>query len=89
MSCDNFSSTVNQEYVDVVNAIELIFNSKDCNGLIVCGDFNTPFIRSNAQSGCLNDVMNKNRLIIFLSDFYIICIIQAILLCVVVLIMLL
>ena len=35
MPCDNFSNTVNQEYVDVVDAIELIINSEDWNGLIV------------------------------------------------------
>ena len=29
--CDNFSNTVNQEYVDVVNDIELIINSEDWN----------------------------------------------------------
>ena len=46
MPCDNFSKTVNQEYVDVVNAIKLIFNSKDCNRLIVCRDFNTSFSRN-------------------------------------------
>ena len=63
MPCDNFSNTVNQEYVDVVNAIELIINSEDWNGLIVCGDFNTSFCLNNAQSACLNDFMNRNRLI--------------------------
>ena len=63
MPCDNYSNTVNQEYVDVVNAIELIINSEDWNGLIVCGDFNTSFSRNNAQSACLNDFMNRNRLI--------------------------
>ena len=49
MPCDNFSNTVNQEYVDVVNAIELIINSEDWNGLIVCGDFNTSFSRNNVS----------------------------------------
>ena len=63
MPCDNFSNTFNQEYVDVVNAIELIINSEDWNGLIVCGDFNTSFSRSNAQSTCLNDFINRNHLI--------------------------
>ena len=53
MPCDNFSNTVNQEYVDIVDAIELIINSEDWNGLIVCGDFNTSFSRNNAQSACL------------------------------------
>ena len=65
MPCDNFSNTVNQEYVDVVNTstIELVTNSEDCNGIIVCGDFNTFFSRSNAQSTCLTDFMKRNRLI--------------------------
>ena len=63
MPCDNFSNTVNQEYVDVVNTIEFVINSEDCNGIIVCGDFNTSFSRSNAQSACLTDFINRNRLI--------------------------
>ena len=63
MPCDNFSNTVNQEYVDVVDAIELIINSEDWNGLIVCGDFNTSFSRNNAQSTCLTDFINRNHLI--------------------------
>ena len=63
MPFDNFSNTVNQEYVDVVNTVELITNSEDCNRLIVCGDFNTSFSRNNAQSACLNDFINKNHLI--------------------------
>ena len=63
MPCDNFSNTVNQEYVDVVNTVDLIMNSQDCNGFIVCGDFNTSFSCSNAQSTCLSHVMNRNRLI--------------------------
>ena len=37
-------------------------NSEDCNGCIVCGDFNTSFNRSNAQSACLRNFMNTNRL---------------------------
>ena len=63
MPCDNFSNTVNQEYVDVVNTIEFVINSEDCNGIIVCGDFITSFSRSNAQSACLTDFIDRNRLI--------------------------
>ena len=37
MPCDNHSNVVNQQYVEVIDCIEIIFNSFDFNPFIVCG----------------------------------------------------
>ena len=54
MPCDNHSNVVNQQYVEMIDCIENIFNSVDFNVFIVCGDYNTSFSRANAQTACLS-----------------------------------
>ena len=60
MPCDNHSNVVNQQYVEVIDCIENIFNSLDFNAFIVCGDYNTVFNRANAQTGCLSEFITRN-----------------------------
>ena len=62
MPCDNHSNVVNQQYVEVIDCIENIFNSVDFNAFIVYGDYNTSFSRANAQTACLSEFITRNNL---------------------------
>ena len=62
MPCDNHSNVVNQQYVEVTNCIENVFNSLDFIAFIVCGDYNTSFGRANAQTGCLLEFITRTNL---------------------------
>ena len=62
MSWDNHSNVVNQQYDEVIDCIEIIFNSFDSNAFIVCGDYDTSFSRANAQTACLSAFITRNNL---------------------------
>ncbi len=50
MPCDNYSNvTVNDDYVNVIDDIEYLIHENECNALIICGDFNTCYVRDNAM----------------------------------------
>ena len=58
--CDpQLVNKVNVEYEEVLNRVEGLIQSTDCNGIILCGDWNTAFERSNAQTKCLNEFMDR------------------------------
>jgi len=64
MPCDNYSMTnVNTEFEEVISIIECTMHTHDCDAYILCGDFNTCFIRANAQSKCLNEFNERNNLL--------------------------
>jgi exonuclease III len=51
MPCDNYSNvTMNDDYVNVIDDIEYLIHENECNALIICGDFNTCYVRDNAQT---------------------------------------
>ena len=55
MPCDpQLVNKVNVEHEEVSNRIEWLIQSTDCNGIILCRDWNTSFERDNAQTKCLN-----------------------------------
>jgi hypothetical protein len=62
MPCDTFSSNVNTHYEDIIHIIETKIEMSNCGGIIVCGDFNTSFARTNAQTACLTDFIVRNKL---------------------------
>ena len=63
MPCDNQSVThTDEEYGSVINCIETLLESTDCNGVVLCGDWNTFFARDNAQSKCLVDFITRCNL---------------------------
>ena len=64
MPCDNRSTIVNVEYSDCIDYIEQITNQLDCNYFICAGDYNTCFSRSNAQTNCLDDFIERNNLLV-------------------------
>ena len=47
LSCDNYSTNVNSEYVKCIDYIEMLINSIYCNAFVCCGDYNTSFERTN------------------------------------------
>lgn len=64
MPCDNYSMTnVNTEFEEVISIIECTMHTHDCDAYILCGDFNTCFIRANAQGKCLNEFNERNNLL--------------------------
>ena len=38
-------------------------HNHDCEAYVICGDFNTSFLRSNAPSNCLNAFIQRNNLL--------------------------
>jgi hypothetical protein len=78
MPCDNYSMhNANVLYEDVLDAIESVLSSVDYDHCILCGDFNTSFSRSNAQTRCLNAFIDRclfkvcwNSTYAVLSDTY-------------------
>ena len=62
LSCDNYSTSVNSEYVKCIDYIEMFINSIDCNACMCCGDYNTSFERTNGQTECLKNVISRNKL---------------------------
>ena len=64
MPCDNRSTIVNVEYSDCIDYVEQITNQLDCNYFICAGDYNTCFSRSNAQTNCLDDFIERNNILV-------------------------
>ncbi len=63
MPCDSGSKhQENPEYVDTLNAIELICEKSEYDAVIYCGDWNTCLSRDNAQTKCLMDFCYRNNL---------------------------
>ena len=63
MPCGNQSVThTDEEYESVINCIETLLENTDCNGVVLCGDWNTAFARDNAQSKCLVDFITRCNL---------------------------
>ena len=63
MPCDTYLvNTVNSEFVDCIDNIEIVLHSCDFNHIIITGDFNTNFSRDNAQSKCLSEFLVRNNL---------------------------
>ena len=54
---------VSIEYEACLDAIEIILNEYECDFVVIGGDFNTDFIRNNAQSHCLVDLMERSNLV--------------------------
>ena len=60
ITCDpQLVNKANVEYEAVLNRVEGLIQSTDCNGIILCGDWNTSFERGNAQTKCLNEFMDR------------------------------
>ena len=55
MPCDpQLVNKGNVEHEEVSNRIEWLIQSTECNGIILCRDWNTSFERDNAQTKSLN-----------------------------------
>jgi len=62
MPCDTYSNThVQNNFSDVLGAIECAVHEFVCDGYVICGDFNTSFERENAQSRFLLDFIKRNN----------------------------
>ena len=60
MPCDSqLVNQVNVEYEEVINCVEGLILSTDCNGVLLCGDWNTSFERDNAHTKCLNEFIDR------------------------------
>ena len=62
MPCDNQCLSVNYEYSLCIDYIEQLLNMPECNYFIGAGDYNTSFSRTNEQTQCLYDFIDKNKL---------------------------
>ena len=51
LPCDNYSTVyVNHEYTECIDYIESLYNTANCGAFTCCGDYNSSFDRSNAQT---------------------------------------
>ena len=50
---------VNVEYEEVIHCVEGRIQSTDCNGVLLCGDWNTSFERDNDQTKSLNEFIDR------------------------------
>ena len=62
MPCDKQCLSVNSEYDLCIDYIEQLLNMPECNYFIGAGDYNTFFSRINAQTQCVCDFMDRNKL---------------------------
>ena len=63
MPNDNYHATnVNPDFDNVLDMIENIMNAENYHGILLCGDWNTDFKRSNAQSKSLSEFLCRNNL---------------------------
>ena len=64
MPCDKQCEclSVNSEYALCIDYSEQLLNMTECNYFIGAGDYNTSFSRTDAQTQCLCDFMDRNKL---------------------------
>ena len=63
MPCDNRrADTVNEEYNEVLNQLEVLSAQYDGARFVICGDWNTDPDRHNAQTNVFNDFLTRNNL---------------------------
>ena len=64
MICDKYSNvTMNDEYVNDIDDIEYLMHENECNALIITCDFNTCYVRNNAQTRTLLEFEDRNDLL--------------------------
>ena len=62
LPCDTYSQRVHQKNIDTFDYIECFINSIECDSVIICGDYNTTFVRETGQINYLNDFISTNNL---------------------------
>ena len=60
MPCDKQVSCVQDEYIETLNSIETLMQSENFTGVLLAGDWNTDFMRNNAQSRELECFLGRN-----------------------------
>ena len=60
MPCDKQVSCVQDEYIETLNSIETLIQSENFTGVLLAGDWNTDFMRNNAQSRELECFLGRN-----------------------------
>ena len=60
MPCDKQVSCVQDEYIETLNSIETLMQSENFTGVLLAGDWNTDFMRNNAQSQELECFLGRN-----------------------------
>ena len=60
MPCDKQVSCVQDEYIETLNSKETLMQSENFTGVSLAGDWNTDFMRNNAQNRELECFLGRN-----------------------------